>query len=249
MKRSLKNLIGFPLEFLDKTRGNVKDFLFDENTWTVRYIEADLGVIFPGKKVLIPRVFFEDPDWRAKKFPILLNTSQIKDCPPLHENLSVSREYEKRMNDHYRVEHYWMKPNIPSAAIPLDAIPPRPVKIPLEKLDEEKIETNLRSFNEVMNYQINAKDDKLGKIVDIIVEDLNWMIMYAIVDTRKWMPLSKKVLIGIPWLESISYVNKELNIDLTTDSIKDAPEFDPYKPINEVYEKKLYNYYGAPVDA
>jgi hypothetical protein len=42
MKRSLKNLTGYSLEGNDGTQGKVKDFLFDEETWGVRYVDADI---------------------------------------------------------------------------------------------------------------------------------------------------------------------------------------------------------------
>jgi hypothetical protein len=67
------------------------------------------------------------------------------------------------------------------------------------------------------------------------------------VDTSTWLPWSKKVLIGTEWMDSISYKDQKINVDLHVDSIKTSPEFNPLKPVNEVYERQLYDYYGRMV--
>ena len=46
MKRSLKELKGYSLQAIDGEKGKVKNFLFDEDTWTVRYLEVDIGNFF-----------------------------------------------------------------------------------------------------------------------------------------------------------------------------------------------------------
>jgi hypothetical protein len=125
--------------------------------------------------------------------------------------------------------------------------PPRPIKVPEHITSEDEMKTSLRSFNEVRGYDIQAIDGKIGHIDDIIIDDLDWQIVYAVVDTSTWLPWSKKVLIGTEWMDSISYKDQKINVDLHVDSIKTSPEFNPLKPVNEVYERQLYDYYGRMV--
>ena len=35
-------------------------------------------------------------------------------------------------------------------------------------------------------------------------------------------------------------------VDLSRESVKNSPEFDPSEPVNREYEMKLYDYYGRP---
>jgi hypothetical protein len=58
MKRSLKELIGYTIQATDGEKGKVYDILFDDETWIIRYVEADLGnLIFPKKSFNSPFLF------------------------------------------------------------------------------------------------------------------------------------------------------------------------------------------------
>ena len=78
---------------------------------------------------------------------------------------------------------------------------------------------------------------------DFIIDDEEWVIRYIVVDTRKW---DKKVILSPQWCELVNWEESKINLDLTQDSIKDSPEFNPSEPVNREYEDKLYDYYGQP---
>lgn len=240
MKRSLKNLIGYSIEALDGTKGKAKDFLFDEESWVVRYLDADYGKLFKNKRVLIPRIFLEEPDWDREHFPVKLKKENIASCPDLDERMPVSRKYEKELSKHYNIDHYWPYYYAPTGAV---YFPPRPMSPPLKIMNEKDLNTSLRSFREVKDYHIKATDSKMGHVEDLIVDDEDWQIVYVIVDTSNWLPWSKKVLLAIDWLEDISYVDRQVTIGLPSDTIKDAPEFDSSRPMDIDYEKALYDFY------
>jgi len=48
-------------------------------------------------------------------------------------------------------------------------------------------------------------------------------------------------------MDEISYEQNEIKINLNIENIKSAPELDDSKPVNEEFEKKLYDYFGRPV--
>lgn len=247
MKRSLKKLIGYSIEALDGVKGKVKDFLFDEENWAVKYLEVDLGSVLPAKKVLIPKTLLKQPDWSTHQFAVELTKSDIEKSPPLEEHLPVSKKYEKELNSYYDSYNKWLYYNVPPIDSAVVVYPPRPLTVPTKILHENELDTVLRSFNEVKGYHIKALDGRLGHLDDVIIDDIDWQIVYVVVDTSDWFPWSKKVLISMPWLNKISYLNREISINLHIASIKSAPEFNPSTPINEKYEMHLYDYYGRPV--
>jgi hypothetical protein len=110
------------------------------------------------------------------------------------------------------------------------------------------MESKLRSFREVKGYRIRARDGKMGQIEDMLVDDEDWQIIYLIIDTSKWLPWSKDVILSIDWMKTISYAEREVAIDLETEQIKNAPEFDPSHPIEMDYEKALRNYYSEIIE-
>lgn len=241
MKYSLKNLIGYSIETLDGPKGKVKDFLFNEENWVVRYLDAEFGNLSKEKRVLIPKPALKEPDWDRDKFYVNLKKEDIESCPDLDDRRPVSREYESALSKHYNIPHYWPYYYVPAGA-PM-FFPPRPLSSPRKIINEKDLDTSLRSFREVEEYQITAIDGKMGHVEDLIVADEDWQIVYAIVDTSNWVPWSKKIMLAIDWLEDISYVEKEVKIGLTTDTIKDAPEFDNSSTLTLEDEKSLYDFY------
>jgi hypothetical protein len=242
MKRSLNNLKGYTIEAIDGPKGKVKDFLFDEEGWVVRYAEVDFGSFWKDRRVLIPQTFLREPGWNEKKFPVSLNRQQIEECPRLDEKMPVSREYEKEMSQHYQVDAYWPSGYPAPAGAPM-YYPGRPLTPPARVIDEDNMETSLRSFKEIRGYSIRSLDGSMGQVEDLLIDDQDWQIVYLIIDTRKWMPWSKDVILSIDMLKSISYMDREVTIDLENDQIREAPEYDPSHPIDMDYEKALREYY------
>lgn len=241
MKRSLKNLKGYSIETSDGTKGKVKDFLFDEEKWVIRYLEADFGNLFSAKRVLIPGNFIRQPDWDAKKFHLDVANDSLEKLPDLEEHLPVSREYEEKLSRHYGLEYYWSYAYTPAGAAMF--FPRRPLKTPTRIISEKDVDTSLRSFKEIEGYQVKATDGTLGHIEDMIVDDEDWQIVYVIVDTKNWVPWSKKVLLPLEFLKDVSYVETQVSIDLPTDKIKNAPEYNTSHPVDMNLEKALYEFY------
>lgn len=247
MKRRLEELKGFSIETSDGTKGKIKDFLFDEDTWKVRYLDADFGSFFKDKRVLLPIDALKEPLWDEELIPVNLTSKQIEDSPSPEEKPTVSREYEKELMKHYSFAAYWSSGYIPPTHTGL-YYPARPMNVPTkevteEKVSEEKLDTKLRSFKEVTGYHILATDGHLGHVEDMIADDADWQLIYLIIDTSNWRPWSKKVILLINWLDKISYETREVSIDVHTDVIKNAPEFDTSKPVDQAFEEALIDYY------
>lgn len=241
MKISLKNLTGFEIQTRDGETGKGKDFLFDESQWNVRYIEADFGNLFSPERVLIPKAFVNQINWEDKTMLIDLVAGQIEKCPDVEDHVPISRKYEEALNKYYQIEPYWSGAYLGSTG---GYFPPRPVKAPSKKVEEENVGSPLRSFKEVEEYRIRAIDGTMGHVEDILTSDDNWQILYLVVDTKNWLPWSKKVLIAIDWLDEVSYVNQEVEMKLHTNTIENAPEYNPDDFISQYYEKTLYDFYS-----
>jgi hypothetical protein len=247
MKISLKEIKGFTVETTDGTKGKVRDFLFDEDDWIIRYIEADFGSFFKEKRILLPLNVLADHKWDSKHFPLSISKEEIDKSPVPEDKPTVSREYEKELMKHYGFPAYWSPGFIPPVHTGL-YYPVRPIKVPAkdvteEKVNEREVDTRLRSFNEVNGYYILASDGNLGHLEDLIADDEDWQLIYLIVDTSNWRPWSKKVVLLINWLDEISYESREVSVNVHSDFIKDAPEFDTSKPVDQSFEEALLDYY------
>lgn len=243
MLRSINELRDYVLAAEDGEIGRCRDFLFDDRTWTVRYMVADTGKWLPQRKVLISPASLGDPDWKTQLFRVMLTKSQIEGSPELETDAPVSRAYEREWYAHYNWSPYWYGGGIwgPGAIPQALADPPRET---LEG-DDTETDSHLRSAKEVTRYHIQAKDGEIGHVEDFIVDDETWTIRYVVVDTRNWLP-GKKVLVAPGWASRIDWKDAKLHLDLEREIIKNGPEYDPSTPVNREYETRLYDYYGRP---
>lgn len=242
MKRSLKELISYKLSTKDGSNASIIDFLFDEDAWVLRYLEADFGNFFKDKRVLIPKVFLEEPDWEKKHFALDINKDEFNKFPPLEKHMPVSREYETKLRQYFNIDYYWMQAN--TSNIDVGLFPPRPLIPPAKSVKDDDIKSKLRSFNEVEGYRIKASDGTIGHVEDLIVDDADWQIVYLIVDTKNWLPWSKKVVLSLGWLDEINYPDQQVSINLKVDAIKNAPDYDDLELNSKETEKVMFDFYS-----
>lgn len=251
MKLSLKEKLGYSIETYDQVTGKIKDFLFDDEQWIIRYVDADLGYFLSERRVLIPQTFLEKADWITQNFKVNLSKEGLSNCPPLDNFLPISRMYEEELNRHYRLPNYWARmykeprngfDKMPHVKLTKEKFNARP-----EPIIEKQIDSNLRSFGEIIGYDILTSDGILGCVDDLLIESNDWGIISIIVDMSKSQSQSKKVIIASTWIEEVSYAERQIKILLPTKEVESAPEYDPLEPINEELEKRYYNYLGKPI--
>ncbi|HEX2935839.1 MAG TPA: PRC-barrel domain-containing protein [Bacteroidales bacterium] len=249
MKYSVKDLLGYNIEAMDGTKANVKDILFDEETWIVRYLEADFGNVFNSKRILIPRALLKNSNIGSDTFFVDISKNDLERYPSPEDELTVSRRYEEELHRFYGIDNYWaMSYPYPGAGVTggmgmNDVVSPRATRVPSVLVDESDLGTSLHSFNEVKGYNIQAVDGELGHIEDMIIDDVDWQIGYFVVDTSNWLPWSKKVILDISQIDDISFARKLASVNLHTETIKNAPEYDSSKPIDSQYEASHHDYY------
>jgi hypothetical protein len=235
-------MIEYSIQGKDGLLARVKDFLFDDQGWILRYLDVDFSDLPESGRVLVPVSKVESVDWNKKLFRSDIDRKRVQTTPGRDEKLPVSREYEEKLNKHYNLDAYW--PFAYHAAVGLPPLyPPRPLRVPAGTVDENELESHLRSFLEVKEYRIRARDKSLGEVSDLIVDDEDWQVVYLIMDTSRLLPWSKHVILSVDWLSSISFSDMEIATDLTTEQIKNAPEYNPGHPVDMDYEQALNEYY------
>jgi hypothetical protein len=238
----MNEAIGYKVEASDDEIGSVKDFLFDDCFWGVRYVVVDTGHWLPGRKVLVSPLAVGEPDWRERSVPVSLTREQVEQSPNILSDQPVSRQKEEELHRFFGWAPYWGPAAYSGVGVP-------PVAVPMftkgEEGEEPQGDPSLRSMREVKNYHIHATDDSIGHVHDFIVETGDWGIRYLVVDTRNWLP-GKKVLVAPTWIKDIRWADEQVYVDLTRDQIKDSPKFDPSLPVNREYEQRLCDYYGRP---
>src|ERR1035437_2504074 len=101
MLKSIKQLYGNKLGASDGEIGHVKDFYFDDQNWTVRYLIADTGSWLSGRQVLLSPHAFGAPQHDEKLLGVNLTRKQIEDSLLIELHKPVSRQYEEEYYRHY----------------------------------------------------------------------------------------------------------------------------------------------------
>jgi hypothetical protein len=85
----------------------VEDFLFDDHTWTIRYLVVDTSNWWGGKRVLIAPAWTRQVAWLQRLVTVELTRDEVKNAPPFEKAGDLTRDYERRLHEHYRRSPYW----------------------------------------------------------------------------------------------------------------------------------------------
>ncbi len=242
MLREIKDLRGFTIEAKDGEIGTVHDFLFQGENWTIRYLVVDTGKFLPGRKVILIPDVLGKPDEDEGIFPVDLTKKQVEDSPPIDWAEPISRQLEDKIRLYFGWSPYWVPEQAGTAVFPKSASGEKKREVKERPGPEEP---ELRSLNEVENYEIKAADGEMGEVEDFLVDDDSWIIRYMVIDTGKWLP-GRKVLVSPEWIDGISWAEQDIEVQMTQAAIKKSPEYDPTTPVDREYEVELYEHYGVP---
>jgi len=78
------------------------------------------------------------------------------------------------------------------------------------------------------------------------VEESTWAVHYLVVDTSNWWG-GHKVLISPEWIEEVRWIDNTVSIDLSRQSLKDAPVFESAEQLNRQHEEETDHHYGRVV--
>ena len=105
--RSTEAVMGYHIQASDGEIGHVRDFIVDDETWDIRYLEVDTRNLWPGKKVLVSPQWINRVSWADSKVYVDMTTENIQNGPEWVDSIPVTREYEHRLYDYYARSPYW----------------------------------------------------------------------------------------------------------------------------------------------
>ena len=225
----------FALEATDGPIGTIRDCLYDDLGWTVRWLVADTGTWLPGRKVLLAAGQVAGVDGDPPMLRLTLSREEVRASPPLEAHEPVSRHYEAELSRHYGAPDYWLGIDRPSQPMP-----------PGVAEAEGRVDWHLRSTDEVTGYHIGARDGAIGHIEDFLLDPDGWAIRYLVVGTRGWW-VGRQVLLVPSAITGVSWGGRTAEVDLTREQIRNAPEFDPSQTVDRAFEERYFGYYGYPV--
>ncbi|WP_249870212.1 PRC-barrel domain-containing protein [Oceanobacillus saliphilus] len=95
----------------------------------------------------------------------------------------------------------------------------------------------------IKKFNIQATDGEMGKIKDLYIDDKDWEIRYAIVDTRKWL-LGRKVLLPPSSFTNINEQDELVDVEYDKDAIRNSPPVPENEDLSSDQEGTLMDYFG-----
>lgn len=248
MLRKTKDLKGMRLTALDGQIGHLKDFYFDDQTWTLRYLVADTGDWLPQRRVLLSPFAVTGIQLEPHKSVVVnLTRKQIEESPSIEEHKPISRQYEALYAQYYGWPNYWPGPLLwgpveaPWAYLPANVRP----ELHAEPITRGE-DSHLRSIEDISGfsgYQIQALDQVFGHVETLVFDDHNWAIRYLVCDSRTWWH-GKHFLLAPQWIAWVSWSEARVYVDLDREAIRRAPEYDSTQELTREFETRLYTHYN-----
>ena len=102
---------------------------------------------------------------------------------------------------------------------------------------------HLRSTDDVTGHYIQAADGEIGHVEDFLIDDETWAIRYLIINTRHCWP-GRKVLVSPQWIERVSWIESQVFVSLSRETIRQSPEYMEESPLTRDYETGLHRHYN-----
>jgi hypothetical protein len=239
MLERASKMMGYALRGADGDLGQVKDFYFDDQRWTARYLVIDTEHWLPGRKVLISPHALTAVNREGMFIVADLSRTQVGGSPPVESDIPVARQFEERYNDYFGWTRYWSDPPTrdPPSDKTLKGRRTRGVNRGGKLWDP-----HLRSCAMGMGYSINASDGEMGTLEDFVIDTVTWVIRYLIVDAGFWLP-GKRVLVSPLWIEKVNWQEARVSLRIPRENMEEAPAYTEESLLTREYEIGLQRHY------
>lgn len=209
MLHYLETLTGSSVIATDGEMGSVSDFLFDDQSWMIRYLAVDVGSWLSRRAVLLAITALEQPDWSKKTFRVNLMKEQVRNSPDVDTEKPVSRQQEIAMREYFGWRTDWADSEFGSFSS-LPAGREYPV--------HTKEDSHLRSVWQLTGYEVWATDSEIGRLEGFIVDDASWHLGYLDVKAGDWLH-SRSMLVPTSSVASVSWADHRVNLQQTRERI------------------------------
>lgn len=170
---------------------------------------------------------------------VSLTKAQIADSPSAKTDEPVSLQFEEKYHAYFGWPYYWIGSSTwgNSPMIPVEHPVPRK-----ENADGKKWDHHLRSTIAIKGYGIHASDGDIGHVDSFVMEVETWTIRYLVVSINSLLQW-KKVLISPQWIESVSWEDSKVFVNLLRETIKQSPAFSKDTILDRNYEEALHRHY------
>jgi len=233
---SSKQLTHFSIHAVDDKVGGIRDILFDDETFTVRYLVADTNTWLPlSRKVVISPISVTGLEAEEESIQINMTVDTLKNSPSIDEHKPVSREYEENLFKYFGYGYYWIGPGAWGEFAHPDELVELQHAEESDTVHPKKSTNHLRAVAEVGGYEVATTTDNVGHISNFIIDTRSWEIVLLVEDTNNWLPGGKHLALLPTDVDKIDWAAHCVSVKLSHDELINRPEVDSDKITEESY--------------
>jgi hypothetical protein len=221
--QSAKQFHGFTMQTLDGNAGTVKETLFDEAAWVIRYLVVETGGWLDHHEILIAPMSVTQIDWGKKTVYVNLTTDQIKESPGIGVTRPMLRADEAEFLDHYGYTHYWNGLSSALAPTPQASADDAARREAIEH-DLAQVASDLHSSVEIIGCAVRTSDDTDGQVDDLQFDDTSWDIAFLVVDPHDWSADSS-VLVSPTRVEQVDWEETQVTLAMARNELERCPKY------------------------
>jgi hypothetical protein len=193
LANSLSQMLQFPVVTADRRKPAIRGLLFDDQSWCIRYVVANVGGSFSPRLVAVPVASLKIPHWSRQIVETNLTLDELSCGLPAETVRLVSRQRQLAWNRHFG----WRERETYSDS----SFPPDLPRQEFREADGTD-DPHLRSTKDLISYQVWDSDECLGLLEDFFVDNQSWHIGYLLVRERnmihheRFLPSSSVVAIS-----------------------------------------------------
>jgi hypothetical protein len=238
MQRNINSLTGYNMMATDGEIGKVIEFYFDDETWFLRYMILKTGDWLFGRKILISPDALKKTSWNTGLFSVNITKEQIRESPAINTDKPIYRSQEIELYAHYDWEGEWGSRFYEGGSMGKSNPIPVLDRGILSSADKADIYSNdklhLQNTSKVLGFQILCTDGEFGSLVDFVMDDQTWQILYIVAETGISSD-GKKTLIHIKDIQKVQLDQANILVNVTLATLKNGKSFkeSEFKPDGE----------------
>ncbi len=250
MLHRMDELIGLRIAASDGEVGTLHDLFFDNRRWAIRYLVVEAGNWLEARKVLISPLAIESVDWNGGAVGVRLTRQQVRGSPDIDTRRPLSRQDEISYFNYYGYPDYMSGPLL-WGLTPYPVIPDKASTAPTMQAIAEQAaahqpcESRLCSAADACGWQLHGNDQSIGQLEDFIIESGSWALRYLIVEASNWRN-GRQVIVPVQWISRLDQDDSQVHVDVLSDDIRAAPEYDLAIKMSRDYEIQLFGHYRRP---
>jgi sporulation protein YlmC with PRC-barrel domain len=243
MMVSYRQLRGFTVQALDGAAGRVKDFIFDEKNWAIRYIVYEHGVGALHRKNMLAPEDIRKADPESMRLNVGATSREVNRNRHHDEEIDLAKDGGKSSvsRTSWEILFHQLSPAVQPDQMSNSyrgPIPAEWLENAFGPVDRSENDVSLESGTSILGYHVATNDGVRGTVDDFIIDSRDWTVSHLVINVGHGKN-GKRILVSPEWVDWVSRKQKKISISADKQTLEACPNFMLDIPLNPEDEASL----------